>query len=406
MNNARISKKAPHNDNRITLTALHEKKMKEFEEYYATLPEKQKLLEYLQKKYKSLRTSVGETPYLLKKEINELEDEIENMINKTQETEYFMKASQYLQDYKKCSNNSNNESQNKLENSNEEIQIENNDLDTSMDALIDDDDDEYGPSSEGISNSLVVKLNNKFNKGKISKEYLQECLSDGFSLGTEKTNKNDLYCYDCKIYKIINFKESMATCPNCNITSTFQDNDICAEFSEEIEVLSQFSYKRINHFKEWLSTIMARESSGPKDEVIDILYKELKINRITNKDAITPKLIRSLLRKNGLNKQYEHIQAIICKLTGKPPPRISKELENKLISMFDEMTLPFLKHKPPGRKNFLSYSYTLHKFCQILGEDELLKSFPLLKSREKLYAQDQIFERIAGSLAWPFYPSI
>ena len=70
------------------------------------------------------------------------------------------------------------------------------------------------------------------------------------------------------------------------------------------------------------------------------------------------------------------------------------ELEEKLCIMFRDIQAPFLKHCPKDRKNFLSYSYVLYKFFQILGLNEYLKYFPLLKSREKLYLQDQIWKKI------------
>ena len=38
----------------------------------------------------------------------------------------------------------------------------------------------------------------------------------------------------------------------------------------------------------------------------------------------------------------------------------------------------FEKHCPKDRKNFLSYSYCLFKFFQLLGYDEFLDSFTLL----------------------------
>ena len=57
-------------------------------------------------------------------------------------------------------------------------------------------------------------------------------------------------------------------------------------------------------------------------------------------------------------------------------------------------------------KNFLSYSYVLHKFCELLEFDNLLEYFPLLKSREKLHQQDLIWEKICKDLNWEFIPSL
>lgn len=39
-------------------------------------------------------------------------------------------------------------------------------------------------------------------------------------------------------------------------------------------------------------------------------------------------------------------------------------------------------------------------------QDEYLKFFPLLKSNEKLYKQDQIWKKICKDLRWEFIPSV
>ena len=97
---------------------------------------------------------------------------------------------------------------------------------------------------------------------------------------------------------------------------------------------------------------------------------------------------------------------IINQLNGLPPPVISPEVEEIIRSMFKEIQIPFMKNCPNERKNFLSYSYVLHKFCQLLELDELLIHFPLLKSREKLQQQDKIWENICKDLKWQYIPSV
>jgi hypothetical protein len=97
---------------------------------------------------------------------------------------------------------------------------------------------------------------------------------------------------------------------------------------------------------------------------------------------------------------------LISKITNNPPLQISPEFENILLELFDKIQVPFNKNCPPARKNFLSYSYTLHKFCQLLGKTEFLIYFPLLKSREKLFEQEKIWKGICNELKWEFIPSI
>ena len=81
-------------------------------------------------------------------------------------------------------------------------------------------------------------------------------------------------------------------------------------------------------------------------------------------------------------------------------------LEERLRIMFKDIQKPFDDNCPEDRKNFLSYSYVLYKFCELLDEDQYLQYFPLLKSKSKLYAQDQIWKKICDTLRWEYIPTI
>jgi hypothetical protein len=93
-------------------------------------------------------------------------------------------------------------------------------------------------------------------------------------------------------------------------------------------------------------------------------------------------------------------------LSGIKPPKMPVELEEQLRMMFKDIQKPFDNNCPVERKNFLSYSYVLYKFCELLSEDSYLKYFPLLKSKEKLHQQDIIWKRICIELHWEYIPTI
>ena len=93
-------------------------------------------------------------------------------------------------------------------------------------------------------------------------------------------------------------------------------------------------------------------------------------------------------------------------ITGKKCATLDRKTEEQFRNMFKDIQHPFQKHCPTDRKNFLSYSYVLHKFCELLELDHLLVYFPLLKSREKLQQQDYIWKKICHDLKWQFIPSI
>ena len=216
-------------------------------------------------------------------------------------------------------------------------------------------------------------------------------------------NKNQ--CPDCKQEYDMNIIEGTATCPNCARTEIRLIESTKPNFKEPIQNNSYFCYKRINHFNENLNQIQAKESTDIPEVIMDLIRNEIKKSRIKDLSTLTVPKMKAILKKLTLNKYYEHVPHIINKLNGLPPPKLSSDIEDKLRRMFKEIQAPFEKVCPNNRKNFLNYSYVLHKMVQLLSLDEFLVCFPLLKSRDKLHAQDQVWKAICKELRWEFIPS-
>ena len=216
-------------------------------------------------------------------------------------------------------------------------------------------------------------------------------------------------CPDCGEERVLIHHEAMLLCPNPKCARSdpvLVDSNRPSYKDGAREGTSYYSYKRINHFNEWLAQFQAKETTDIPDDVYHSIYVELKKERIHNMANITPAKMKEILKRLKLNKYYEHIPHITNRINGQPAPVMTRATEEKLRSMFKEIQGPFLKHCPPERKNFLSYSYVLHKFCQLLGLDHFLPCFPLLKSREKLHLQDVIWENICRELRWEFIKSV
>tara|TARA_R110001592_G_scaffold249763_1_gene512274 strand:+ start:22678 stop:23592 length:915 start_codon:yes stop_codon:yes gene_type:complete len=276
-------------------------------------------------------------------------------------------------------------------------------------------------------------------------DYIVQCMpflnrySEGIPIVTEKKGpfdiqinkgiqKKDIYddylinVEHSKNYKFDKIKENKIECKGCGSSNVFHDNcqssEICMdcgcmdfilgmemtykEEQENTEKIINYSYKRENHFNEWLSQFQAQEVTSIPPEVIEQLRSEFKKIKIKNVNEITHTKVRTLLKKLKLNKYYEHVPYISNILNGIQPKRMPQALEEKLRQMFKEIQTPFDKNCPAERKNFLSYSYVLYKFCELLSEDDYLECFPLLKSKEKLYQQDVIWKKICKDLQWEF----
>jgi hypothetical protein len=194
-------------------------------------------------------------------------------------------------------------------------------------------------------------------------------------------------------------------CQDCGIAQYTLSGQRSYNEEQDSDQTIVYSYKRENHFNEWLAQFQAKEITNIPPEVFELLRNEFKKQKASKSD-ITHSRVREFLKKLKLNKYYEHAPYICSTLNGVTPPRMSRELEDKLRVMFHHIQKPFEKHCPSDRKNFLSYSYILYKFCELLSEDEFLVCFPLLKSKEKLYKQDQIWKKITDELKWEYIPTV
>ena len=212
-------------------------------------------------------------------------------------------------------------------------------------------------------------------------------------------------CEDCSTEMFFSVNEALFTCPKCGFQEFVLVDSDKPSYKDPPREVSYYAYKRINHFNEWLAQIQAKESTDIPAEVFEAILAELKKERITDIGNIKTSKIREILKKLKFNKYYEHAAHIMNRINGKNAPVITRETEEKLRHMFIEIQPSFQKHCPAGRSNFLSYSYVLYKFCELLELDEYLPNFPVLKNRDKLFCQDKIWQLICQDLRWQFIRS-
>ena len=264
--------------------------------------------------------------------------------------------------------------------------------------------------------------NNSLMKGAMLNAYIEDCFSKDYN-GTHENvielyrrmqeagacqDTSDAVCVCGSFSFVVDTSTATQICTECGCSTHFQEctvNDLWAD--ERVQVLSKIAYKRINHFREWCNAIQARQQ--PNDalqSVINKVKQELKKERVVDMSTVTPQKIRNYLHTLRLGKYYEFTSAIYADITGKPIPKFSPDVEHTLMTMFTAIQPVFDEMEGKKRKNFLSYSYTLNKLAQLINHQYILEFFPLLKSREKLYAQDQMWRYICEKMNWTFHASI
>jgi len=367
-------------DTRITLDAKHNEKIIKISNTNNIINSKNIELEKLKNQLHKLQT----TNY--KKNIDKIiniKDKIISMknyintFNKKEEINYLLDTGHLLFNYYDTSSNKNNKTKN------------NNKL---------------KDNNKSVSEYFNINIKEtSISKAELYDKYLTKLNNTNFK---NITIANIDICRTCNKEKKLFLSEGKMICEICGDENKILIDSDKPSYKDPPREISYFAYKRINHFNEWLAQFQAKESTDIPKEIYNEILIELKKERILNINTLTQKKLREILKKLKKNKYYEHIPHIINKLNGVPPPIMTRKTEEELRRMFKEIQIPFQNNCPSDRKNFLSYSYILHKFVQLLELDEFIPCFVLLKSREKLHQQDVIWKKICQELKWEFIPSI
>lgn len=241
--------------------------------------------------------------------------------------------------------------------------------------------------------------NNKLNSS--IKEYIRK--NNFISSDYNDFVYDDSICNTCLAGEMIKVQhEGVLLCNKCYNTQVFFVDNDKPTYKEPPKEISFYAYKRINHFREVLAQFQAKEATDIPENIINNIRNQIKKERLSLHE-LSYKKMKSILKKLGYNKYYEHI-AFIKNIIGIPPPVMSPKLEETLCSLFMSIQIPYAKYCPKDRANFLNYYYTLYKLCELLGETSYLSKFPMLKEQKKK-EQDEIWKLICKDVGWAFIPT-
>lgn len=198
-------------------------------------------------------------------------------------------------------------------------------------------------------------------------------------------------CHGCHL--VLCYADGCYVCSDCGEVS------MQPVFEKARTFIQKFSnYKRIHHFHERISQFMLAESCIPEDDMQRI-KEAFKASSFT---SINKTNIRKVLRSLKMQKYIEKWLQIIFKITGAQPPVLTPRVCTQLDLMFIATQLPFMNTRPKNRKNFLNYNYVFNRLLQKLELTEFCMFFPLIKSKTKLAALDQMWYSICTALKWEY----
>jgi len=259
------------------------------------------------------------------------------------------------------------------------------------------------PTKDLSGNKISPESTQKMSKAKLYDNYLS---ATDINYRIKKAKKSEVCNVNkCDGEKIFSQVDGCLVCGKCGVTEPVLLAVDKPNYKEPTQDSCTYAYKRINHLTEILSQLQAKESTDILPKVFESIIREIKKRKINKNDLDIFKL-RRILKKLDYRKYYEHVPHILQIINGKEPPNFSRNDELKIKKMFKDIQKPFEIYCPKNRKNFLNYSYVLHKFCELLDLDEYISYFPLLKNNTKLLQHDRIWNNICKYMRWKYYKSI
>lgn len=406
---------------KTTVEGRHLTMIQEFDdERLKLLPQKKKNLQTRQKQHEKLLAKKAKSGLelveynllnTLSREIDSLQKEIKLIETKKKECSYLLDVSDILDEYDSIAYDTKNEKSKPLAPMTQITEREPKQKDIFSFMAQPPVQSKSKPKGK-ITAYIDINDNSDKSRADVYDEMMQ--LTDP-NYVSEKLQKDRSMVCMCKVPDennlIFNFTTGTQICEACGAELThFYDSQFTSyKESQEHDVPIDFPYIRMNHFNELIAQFQAKEQTDIPEQVFQDLKTEFKKDRIKNYNQLHYKLVKQKLQKLGHTNMYEHIPYIMHKFNGLPPPVLTLEDETQFRIMFKQIQEPFERCKhlaKSDRKNFLSYSYVFYKFAELLGLDHLLRCFRLLKSREKLFAQDKVWKAICAIKEWEFIPSL
>jgi DNA-directed RNA polymerase subunit RPC12/RpoP len=247
------------------------------------------------------------------------------------------------------------------------------------------------------------------NKKKLVKKYLERI--DRYC---EMSDDDVVECENCGEKEFVDAADyDVYTCVNCGYQLMFLENGSSYTDSERVNLSSKYSYDKKLHFIECINQYQGKQSCVVEDEVYADLEKELNKYQLidhtkTEKCEKYANVERShiilFLKDLRYTKQYENVNLIYHRITGKPLDDIS-HLTEKLVRDF-EMFLNVYdkKYKNKVEKKNFNYQYLLLLLLKKYNHPCDVKDFNVLKTTGRKNYHDQICRQIFMDLGWNHEP--
>ena len=296
-------------DNRVTLQAKHNEKIKYFSDKHESLISKENqiiVLENQLKKYDNKNNNNLDTRELEKKlmlvdKLKDIRNEIDNINSKKEDIAYLLDTGNLLFDYYQNINDSSKDVK-----KNKVIEKIRSSKTKSVIDYFKKKSSEETKTNNTIRKGSPLKNEQKQNSGnskyksvskeKMYEEYVIKIDDENISINQDENNNIEL-CLSCNVERKLYIADGKLICPKCGDEIFILIDSDKPSYKEPPREVCYFAYKRINHYNEWLAQFQAKESTDIPQEVYDQILIELKKERIEDMSALAPTKLREILKK-------------------------------------------------------------------------------------------------------------
>lgn len=228
---------------------------------------------------------------------------------------------------------------------------------------------------------------------RIAKEYAD--LSSYGGKSGRNVGKTKPSCDYCHSLDLTPTEDSSILICKCGKQIELLDDTPAFKDSERVNMSSRYTYSCRGHFIEAINRFQAKQNTEIPQEVLDILYAEMKLHNLTSKTVGKDDLY-AFLSDHKLGDSYADINLIHFLITKQPAPDITNYVE-ELLEMFDQLEDSYREVKDAERLNSLNVNWKLYKLLQLLDFPCKKGDFYCLKTPTK---QDEHEEKWSSMISY------
>ena len=227
--------------------------------------------------------------------------------------------------------------------------------------------------------------------------------------------KTEQACTMCSSEKpfVYNVEDGTRVCSNCFAQEYV--NKTCAVSSAERVDNGKYEYDRIMHFRETIMQYSGKQNCYIDPVVFSDLEREFRNHYLLVGDESTPRETRFskitktqimiFLKELGYAKHYENTNLIHYRLTGVKPDDITY-LENKLVADFEKLvSLYDVMFSDIPRKNFIHTQCVLFLLLKRHKHKCNKENFSILKTYDRKVMHEYICSQLFMAMGWNFESS-